>query len=94
MILFSECIETKGTLIVHTIFQYVCVDLSRKRVFILGPSHHVRLSGCALSGMERYQTPLYDLIIDQRSISIFAFCTFVFTVLCWELHNGYFNYSL
>nr|CAG4648085.1 EOG090X09ZA [Moina brachiata]SVE93140.1 EOG090X09ZA [Moina brachiata] len=35
-----------------------------KRVFILGPSHHVRLSGCALSSVKKYQTPLYDLTID------------------------------
>ncbi|CAG0913667.1 unnamed protein product [Notodromas monacha] len=34
-----------------------------RRVFILGPSHHVRLSGCALSPVEKYRTPLYDLRI-------------------------------
>lgn len=44
---------------------YRQVDASRvKRVFILGPSHHVRLSGCALTATEKYQTPLYDLIVD------------------------------
>ncbi|XP_041351469.1 protein MEMO1-like [Gigantopelta aegis] len=37
-----------------------------RRVFILGPSHHVRLSGCALSSCEKYQTPLYDLSIDSK----------------------------
>ncbi|XP_013406636.1 protein MEMO1-like [Lingula anatina] len=37
-----------------------------KRVFILGPSHHVRLSGCALSTTEKYETPLYDLLLDQK----------------------------
>lgn len=36
-----------------------------KRVFILGPSHHVRLGGCAVSACSRYQTPLYDLTIDK-----------------------------
>ncbi|BFZ11765.1 hypothetical protein BsWGS_14804 [Bradybaena similaris] len=35
-----------------------------KRVFILGPSHHVRMSNCALSGTETYETPLYNLTID------------------------------
>ncbi len=35
------------------------------RVFILGPSHHVRLGGCALSACSRYQTPLYDLTVDK-----------------------------
>lgn len=48
-----------------------CIVLSqshfrlRKRVFILGPSHHVYLSGCALSAMQVYETPLYNLDIDQ-----------------------------
>lgn len=37
-----------------------------KRIFILGPSHHVRLSGCALSSLDKYQTPLYDLTIDKQ----------------------------
>ncbi len=39
----------------------------RKRVFILGPSHHVYLAGCALSSLTHYKTPLYDLEIDQKS---------------------------
>ncbi len=34
-------------------------------MFILGPSHHVRLSSCALSNCSTYATPLYDLIVDQ-----------------------------
>ncbi|RWS27926.1 protein MEMO1-like protein [Leptotrombidium deliense] len=37
-----------------------------KRVFILGPSHHVRLGGCALSPANVYKTPFYDLTIDQK----------------------------
>ncbi|XP_065564446.1 protein MEMO1-like [Artemia franciscana] len=37
-----------------------------KRVFILGPSHRVRLSKCALTQMKRYATPLYDLVIDME----------------------------
>nr|CAG4641046.1 EOG090X09ZA [Eulimnadia texana] len=37
-----------------------------KRVFILGPSHHVRLSGCALSSTTKYRTPFYDLTIDTQ----------------------------
>jgi len=35
-----------------------------KKVFILGPSHHVRLAGCALSTAAKYHTPFYDLVID------------------------------
>ncbi|XP_034940096.1 protein MEMO1 [Chelonus insularis] len=37
-----------------------------RRIFILGPSHHVRLPGCALSSASTYITPLYDLTIDQE----------------------------
>lgn len=37
-----------------------------RRVFILGPSHHVRMSNCALSPTETYQTPFYDLTIDKQ----------------------------
>ncbi|KAK9874389.1 hypothetical protein WA026_002736 [Henosepilachna vigintioctopunctata] len=37
-----------------------------RRIFILGPSHHVRLSGCALSSAQKYETPLYDLTVDRQ----------------------------
>uniref|UniRef100_A0A1B6DXF2 Protein MEMO1 n=1 Tax=Clastoptera arizonana TaxID=38151 RepID=A0A1B6DXF2_9HEMI len=37
-----------------------------QRVFILGPSHNVRLAGCALSTAVKYSTPLYDLKIDTN----------------------------
>ncbi|XP_067000842.1 protein MEMO1 [Anabrus simplex] len=37
-----------------------------RRIFILGPSHHVRLGGCALSTASKYRTPLYDLKIDSQ----------------------------
>lgn len=36
------------------------------RIFILGPSHHVRLNGIALSPATVYETPLGDLTIDQQ----------------------------
>ncbi|GAB0087474.1 MEMO1 [Sergentomyia squamirostris] len=36
-----------------------------KRVFILGPSHYVRIKGCALTACTTYKTPLYDLIVDR-----------------------------
>jgi len=35
-----------------------------KRIFILGPSHHVRLSGCAVTQCSIYETPLGDLTVD------------------------------
>ena len=41
-----------------------------KRVFILGPSHHVRLSGCALSACAKYATPFYDLTLDRYAFFI------------------------
>uniref|UniRef100_A0A336MPY0 CSON004527 protein n=1 Tax=Culicoides sonorensis TaxID=179676 RepID=A0A336MPY0_CULSO len=40
-----------------------------KRIFVLGPSHHVRLSRCALTSMKTYETPLYNLTIDSKLIS-------------------------
>ena len=45
---------------------YAQVDPTRvRRVFILGPSHHFCLSGCALSSCSRYATPIADLLLDQ-----------------------------
>uniref|UniRef100_A0A2I3HE01 Uncharacterized protein n=1 Tax=Nomascus leucogenys TaxID=61853 RepID=A0A2I3HE01_NOMLE len=35
-------------------------------IFILGTSHHVSLSQCALSSVDIGRTPLYDLRIDQK----------------------------
>mmetsp|Transcript_4930 Transcript_4930/g.10235 ORF Transcript_4930/g.10235 Transcript_4930/m.10235 type:complete len:318 (+) Transcript_4930:150-1103(+) len=36
-----------------------------KRVFILGPSHHVYLENCALSLANQYATPIGDLELDH-----------------------------
>jgi len=48
-------------------YAYRQIDPSSvKRVFILGPSHHVRLSGCAISSVSKYCTPLYDLTLDTQ----------------------------
>ena len=41
---------------------------SSKRVFILGPSHHVYLDGCALSRCTEYATPLGSLPLDRPSM--------------------------
>jgi len=50
-------------------FAYKYVDFSAiERIFILGPSHHVYLSNCALSKCSKYQTPLGDLILDKLVI--------------------------
>ncbi|KAB5594212.1 hypothetical protein CTheo_2293 [Ceratobasidium theobromae] len=40
-----------------------------KRVFILGPSHHVYLDGCALSKCSVYETPLGPLDLDLDTIA-------------------------
>ncbi|KAI0068350.1 UPF0103-domain-containing protein [Artomyces pyxidatus] len=40
-----------------------------KRVFILGPSHHVYLDGCALSQCKEYTTPIGNLPLDLDTIS-------------------------
>lgn len=48
-------------------YAYKRIDPSKvKRIFILGPSHHVYLKGCALSATTEYETPLYNLAIDQK----------------------------
>ena len=39
-----------------------------ERVFILGPSHHVYLPDCALPVVDKYETPLGDLMLDKRVI--------------------------
>ncbi|KAI9323860.1 MEMO1 family [Dichotomocladium elegans] len=50
-------------------YAYKCVDVSNiTRVFILGPSHHVYLDGCALSLCDTYETPLGDLTLDKEVI--------------------------
>jgi AmmeMemoRadiSam system protein B len=45
-----------------------CAD-SSKRVFLLGPSHHLYLPNAALSQCKTYETPLGDLVIDTESKS-------------------------
>lgn len=49
---------------------YKSLDLSKaKRIFLLGPSHHVYLSGCALTQCTIYETPIGDLTIDQETVN-------------------------
>ncbi|THH06097.1 hypothetical protein EW145_g4321 [Phellinidium pouzarii] len=43
-----------------------------KRVFILGPSHHVYLDGCALSRCQEYATPLGNLPLDLTISSAYT----------------------
>lgn len=39
-----------------------------KRVFILGPSHHLYIQGCALSKCKEYKTPIGNLPLDLESM--------------------------
>lgn len=49
-------------------YAYAQIDpKSTKRIFVLGPSHHVRLNRCALSQTNKYLTPIGDLTIDQET---------------------------
>jgi len=48
---------------------YKCIDTTGiKRVFILGPSHHFYLDGCALSACKQYETPIGTLPLDLETI--------------------------
>lgn len=45
---------------------YKAWDISNiKRVFILGPSHHVYFKGALLSAFDTYETPIGDVPVDQ-----------------------------
>lgn len=56
--------------------QFSWADVS-KRVFLLGPSHHVHLTNAALSQCTTYETPLGNLSIDTDS-----------AVLLYEANNS------
>ncbi|TFK41113.1 MEMO1 family [Crucibulum laeve] len=48
---------------------YKSIDTTEiKRVFILGPSHHYYLAGCALSRCTEYETPIGNLPLDLETI--------------------------
>ncbi|GAA5862490.1 hypothetical protein JCM3774_002534 [Rhodotorula dairenensis] len=50
-------------------FAYRCIDVQNiHRVFVLGPSHHVYLDGCALSRCTVYDTPIGKLPLDLDTI--------------------------
>ncbi|KAK5580894.1 hypothetical protein RB653_000918 [Dictyostelium firmibasis] len=38
-----------------------------KRVFILGPSHHVYMKTCGLTKLDTWETPLGDLMVDKET---------------------------
>lgn len=55
---YSYCGETAAFA-----FKQIVPD-NVERIFILGPSHVVSLSGCALTTCAKYRTPLGDLTVD------------------------------
>ena len=67
-----KSIDTSN-MFVHFVFpclRNVWVDEGfSKRIFILGPSHHYYLQGCALSKCTEYETPVGNLPIDVKSKS-------------------------
>ncbi|KAJ2805793.1 hypothetical protein H4R21_001122 [Coemansia helicoidea] len=51
-------------------YGYRCIDADRvRRVFLLGPSHHVYLEKCALSLCDEYETPLGSIAIDRAMVA-------------------------
>lgn len=51
-------------------WSYVHIDPNKySKVFLLGPSHHFYLSGCALPYSSIYNTPLGDIPVDQSIIN-------------------------
>jgi hypothetical protein len=49
---------------------YKSIDTTEiKRVFILGPSHHYYVDGCALSRCAKYETPVGELPLDLDTIN-------------------------
>ena len=45
---------------------YGAIDPSKvSRVFVLGPSHHAYLEGCAVTSHASYATPIGDIAIDR-----------------------------
>lgn len=68
-------------------YAYRHIDPNRvKRVFILGPSHHYYLAGCAVSKHKSYETPLGDLEIDQ-AITAQLFSTGAFETMSEEVDS-------
>lgn len=59
----AECMSTRP----NSASLVTDLDFIRKRVFILGPSHHVYMDGCALSTMTEYATPIGNLPLDLES---------------------------
>ena len=69
-------------------YAYGQIDPSKAtRVFILGPSHHEYLLGCALSQLASYSTPLGSLVIDRQTCDDLA-ATKKFKVMSKEVDEA------
>ncbi|KAJ2758751.1 hypothetical protein H4S06_002558 [Coemansia sp. BCRC 34490] len=50
-------------------YAYRCIDVTKvRRVFLLGPSHHVYLEKCAVSACDEYETPMGNIRVDRDTI--------------------------
>jgi AmmeMemoRadiSam system protein B len=50
-------------------YAYKSIDTTAiTRVFILGPSHHIYMDGCAVSGAAECETPLGTLRVDTKVV--------------------------
>ena len=71
MLLYLEHLASLTTYTLYNViplsYMSCFIFYHRKRIFILGPSHHVYLPDCALSSQTCYETPLYNLDIDVDS---------------------------
>ena len=52
-------------------YGYVDIDPTKvTKIFLLGPSHHVYLNGCAVSGAHVYETPVGDIEVDTETCKV------------------------
>lgn len=52
-------------------FAYKCAAKNKvKRVFLLGPSHHVAFKGAVLPASDKFATPLGELAVDTHTVDI------------------------
>ena len=89
---FRQIDPRLGVLIIIYFDPIVCRVV--KTIFVLGPSHHVRLSGCAVTQHVAYQTPLYDLRwrVSNVNLGDHLFYSSINTEISQELLNtGHFE---
>ena len=66
----SVCKPDASSLITYTLEIACYYGSSSKRVFLLGPSHYVAMESCAVSRVQKCETPLGYINVDTEGISI------------------------